>query len=303
VRAAFLSLLPTFLLILMGWGIRRRFRQFDSFWSPAETLTYYVFFPALLLESTAKVSLTGIPIGTMAMVLIGAILVVAALTLALRPALGISGPSFTSLFQGAIRPNTYIATAIVLALYGEPGVAILSVAMAFVIPAVNLLSTIVLVRFASAAAGWGTVVGQVIRNPLILSILLGVLLNESGIGLPDLLAPLVHILGQTALPIGLLAVGAGLDLEATRRQTKAIWASSALKLVAVPTATAAACWAAGIDGLSFNISVLYAVIPCSASSYILARQMGGDAELMAGIITATTLAAMASVPAVLILLG
>jgi malonate transporter and related proteins len=302
-RAAFLSLLPTFLLILVGWGIRRRFRAFDGFWSPAETLTYYLFFPALLLESTAKVSLNDIPVGTMAAVLIGAILVVSALTLALRPALGISGPAFTSLFQGAIRPNTYIATAIVLALYSAPGVAILSVAMAFVIPAVNLLSTIVLVRFASGAAGWGTVIGQVVRNPLILSILLGVALNESGIGLPDLLAPLVHILGQTALPIGLLAVGAGLDLEATRRQTKAIWASTALKLVAVPIATAAACRAAGIDGLSFEISVLYAVIPCSASAYILARQMGGDAELMAGIITATTLAAMISVPAVLILLG
>ena len=44
------------------------------------------------------------------------------------------------------------------------------------------------------------------------------------------------------------------------------------------------------------VAVLYNGLPTSASSYVLARQMGGDGKLMAGIITATTLAAALTLP-------
>jgi malonate transporter len=300
---ALVSLLPTFVLIVMGWLAKRLRLVADAFWEPAEKLTYFLFFPALLLESTATASLGSLPLLSMAAALIGSIVLTGLLVLLLKPALGLDGPAFTSVFQGAIRPNTYVAAAVILPLFGPPGVAVLSVALALLIPTVNVMSVLALVRYVAATASWRLAILQILRNPLILSIAAGALLNLSGIGLPKLAAPLVHVLGQVALPIGLLAVGAGLDLAATRAKSHAVWSATAVKLLAVPALTALACRLAAIDGLTFQVCVLYGAIPCSASSYILARQMGGDARLMAGIITATTLAAMAAVPAVLLLLA
>lgn len=299
-----MSLAPVFLLILLGWIAKRARLISDTVWEPAEAATYYVFFPALLLESTATASLAGLPVVPLIGALIGAILAVAGIVRLLKPYLGVNGPAYTSVLQGAVRPNTYVAIGIVLALFGQSGIAVLSVALAFVIPVVNTLSVIALVQNGSsgAEAGWGRTLSQIARNPLIVSILAGALLNWSGVGLPPVLGPLLHILGQAALPIGLLAVGAGLDLDAARAQAGTVWLTSGIKLLLLPFVTAAACLAFGIDGLALSVSVVYGCAPCSATSYVMARQMGGDPELMAGIITATTLGAAVAVPLALMAL-
>ena len=299
-----IAIAPIFALILMGWVARRQQLVPDAFWAPAEKLTYYVFFPALLAQSTATASLGGLPIVPMAAALIGAVLTVAALTLLVRPLASIGSAAFTSIFQGSIRPNTYIAIALVIALWGPDGLAVLSIALICVVPLVNLLSVLVLARAASGASAEGSnALKMIASNPIILGILLGVALKLSGIGLPPMIGPLMEILGRAALPVGLLAVGAGLDLTTLRGQMGSAALGTVVKLLVMPAVTVLACRFAGLDGLTFAVCVLYGAVPCSASSYVLARQMGGDAALMAGIITATTLAAMVTIPALLILLA
>ena len=68
-------------------------------------------------------------------------------------------------------------------------------------------------------------------------------------------------------------------------------ATCGLKLLMMPAATAAFCWAFGVEGLTAAAAVLFTSVPTSASSYVLARQLGGDAPLMAALITITTIAA------------
>ena len=103
------------------------------------------------------------------------------------------------------------------------------------------------------------------------------------------------------MPVGLLAVGAGLSLAAARRAWPQIGATCAAKLVAVPSVTLVLCLALGVEALAAVAAVLYNANPTAASSYVLAREMGGDAQLMAGIITATTLAASVTIPPALLL--
>jgi predicted permease len=299
-----MAIAPIFVLILMGGIARWRHLVPDAFWAPAEKLTYYLFFPALLAQSTATASLGGLPIVPMAAALIGAVLTVAALTLLVRPLTSIGSTAFTSVFQGSIRPNTYIAIALVIALWGPDGLAVLSIALICVVPLVNLLSVLILARASGGTGAEGSnALKMIASNPIILGILLGVALNLSGIGLPPTIGPLMEILGRAALPVGLLAVGAGLDLTALRGQMRSAVLGTAVKLLVMPAVTVLACRIAGLDGLTFAVCILYGAVPCSASSHVLARQMGGDAALMAGIITATTLAAMVTIPALLILLA
>jgi predicted permease len=73
--------------------------------------------------------------------------------------------------------------------------------------------------------------------------------------------------------------------------------AAALKLAVLPVLTLIFAHALGADALARNIAVLVASV--SASAYVMAREMGGDPVLMAGAITATTLAALATMPLVL----
>ena len=300
-----LALGPIFLLILLGHILRQRELVASTFWKPAETLTYYVFFPALLVVNTAKAELGDLDILPLAATLTFPILLISALMLRLSSRFDLSGPKFTSIFQGGIRPNTYVGIAAASALFGPPGLTLTAICIVFVVPLVNFLAVSIMVRFGdragTAAPGAKTVLIEVVHNPIILACALGGLLNISGVGLPPhIIGPLLEILSRAALPVGLLAVGAGLDFQAARASARAVGFSSTVKLILLPTLTFVSGYAFGVEGLTLTIALIYSSLPCSASSYVLARQMGGDAILMAGIITVTTLAAMVTIPTLLI---
>ncbi len=293
------ALAPVFLLILIGFGLRKTGLIALAYWTPAEKLTYYVFFPALLIANGARADLGGIEVGPMAAVLIGGVGLVALAAVALKGPLGLAGPTFTSLFQGSFRPNVYVGVAAVSALYGEAGLTLISVAIVILVPTVNLISVLALARHGAGNAGrrgWRRAVVQVISNPLIIACLVGALLNAAGLGLPPVVAPLLDILGRAALPVGLMAVGAGLSWAALRAAGRLVALTTVLKLGVLPLVTLALGRLLGLDGLTATVCLIYAALPGSASSYVLARQMGGDEKLIAGIITATTVAAAATMP-------
>lgn len=289
------ALFPVFLLIVMGYAFKRMRWVDDAFWAPAERMTYYLFFPALLIAAGVRADLGGAHVWPMALSLFAATLIIALATIALKPVLGLSDAAFTSFFQGAIRPNTYVGVAIALVMYGDAGVALLSIAILAVVPMVNLIAVTAMVKWGDAHADARTpqkAALEIARNPLVLACLIGFGLNALGLSLPPVIEPLFDILGRAALPVALLAVGAGLDIPDLKANASVAAKATALKLVALPALTWILASAQGVSGLPFQMAVLYACLSGSASSYVLARQMGGDAPLMAGIITATTLAAM-----------
>src|SRR5690606_24540649 len=142
------------------------------------------------------------------------ILTVAALALALRPLLArwfaMSGPRFTSVFQGAIRWNTFVALALGGELIGADGLALLAVAIVAMIPVLNVICVLVLTRYASGTApGWRKILIDLIKNPFIWSTSLGLFLNVTGLPLPGFVVSTLTMLGSAALPIGIVCVGAG----------------------------------------------------------------------------------------------
>jgi predicted permease len=297
---------PIFLLIVLGYWLRRERVAPDAFWAPAEWMTFHVFFPALLFRniSAADVGGTANVLALGAASLAG-VLAVALIVRGLRDRLGVDGPAYTSVFQGAMRPNVYLGIAVAFSLFGETGIALLSVCIAVLVPTVNLLGVIVLVRHAGTdqAATWRQSVRPVLKNPLIIACLAGGLMNGLDLSIPPVVDPLLDILGKAALPLALLAVGAGLDLGAVRRDAATVALISAFKIAFLPALTWTACVLLGVDGMARTIAVMYAALPGSGSAYVLARQMGGDAVLLAGSITATTIISAATLPLILRLLA
>ncbi|MCW2246890.1 putative permease [Azospirillum fermentarium] len=299
------ALAPTFLLILLGYLLRRSKMVPDSFWPPADRLTYYVFFPCLIVDELSKAHLDAATVLPMALSMALAVLAAGGLAVAAKRWTGLDGPAFTSVFQGSIRPNTYVGLASARALYGVPGLTLTAVGIAVVVPLVNVLSVAAMTRWGAGANGGGVraVLGGLVRNPLIIAALIGAFLAVSGIGPLPVAGSVVEILARAALPLGLLSVGAGLDLSAVRGAGAGVALAGFWKLLLAPVLTAAIGWALAVEPLALTIAVLFNALPCSASSYVLARQMGGDHRLMAAIITVQTLLAALTLPLVLVAFG
>ncbi len=210
------ALLPVFLLIVLGFVLKRSLMRLETQWHGLERLTYYVLFPALLIQTLVKADLSSVPVAGVGGALLLSALAMSLLCLGLRPLLsrlGIDGPAFTSIFQGATRWQTYVALAVSGNLHGEIGLALASVAMVAIIPLVNVFSVAVF-----------------------------------------------------------------------------------LKLILMPVlAIALALWF-GLSGSNLSIVAACSAVPASSSAYVLARQMGGDAPLLAQIITLQTILAAITMP-------
>ncbi|MBS1221277.1 MAG: transporter [Proteobacteria bacterium] len=290
---------PIFALILLGLGLRRSGFPGDGFWPAAERFTYFLLFPALLVHRLALSRLGDYAVGPVAVVIVALLLGMTALVCVLRPWLKVDGPAFTSVYQGVIRFNTYVGLAVVLAVFQADGGTVAALVMAIMIPLINVLCVLVLTVHAGGSATMAGVARGLLTNPLILGCLTGIGLNLSGIGLPWGSAAVLEILARAALPLGLLAVGAGLRLEGLARPGL-LAAASALKLVALPALAAGLCWVMQPGRLETAVLVTFAALPGAPTAYILARQMGGDVPLIAAIVTVETAAALVTLPAVLV---
>ena len=301
------ALLPVFLLIVLGFVLKRSLLRLETQWHGLERLTYYVLFPVLLIQTLVKADLASVPVAGVGGALLLSALLMSLLCLGLRPLLArcaVDGPAFTSIFQGATRWQTYVALAVSVNLYGDTGLALASVAMVAIIPLVNVLSVSVLAHYASPEKqSVRAILMTVVRNPLIWACAIGLALNILHLPLPRIWHEVADALGRSSLAIGLLVTGAGLQLAGVFRPSLAAGVAVFLKLALMPVlAIALALWF-GLSGSNLAIVAVCSAVPASSSAYVLARQMGGDAPLLAQIITLQTILAAITMPIVIALVA
>ncbi|MGL4243113.1 MAG: AEC family transporter [Beijerinckiaceae bacterium] len=278
----------------------------EADWRGVERVTYYVFIPAIMIYTLSQSDLSQAPVGRVALVLILPVVVVAAAILTVRRWLekaGVDGPAFTSIYQGAVRWNSFVALGLAGALYGKEGLAYCAVAFAVLIPFANFTSMAVLGRYGAQRKPFEPLpfLVTLLRNPFIWSTIVGLALQISGLPLPKMAVSYVDILGKAALAGGLLMVGAGLDLKTLQRPGPGFAAAAVLKLVALPVMAGMLGMWLGLTGAALAVPMIAAAVPTAAASYILARKFGGDAPLMAAIITGQTIIAAFTLPVMLVL--
>lgn len=295
---------PLFLLILLGAVLGWRRLPSADFWPAMERLIYFLLFPAMLVATLATADVSQVPVVRVAIALLGGIGGFAALLWLFKKRLALPAPAFTSVFQGALRFNTYVGVAGAAALHGQAGATVAAVAVALMVPTINVLCVASFIAAGTLGpSSLSKSLAALTRNPLILACLAGIALNLSGIGLPGWSERAVGLLGRAALPLGLVAVGVALRPRALLRVDRSVWTANLIKLVLMPTLVLVLAILTGLDPVSRDVALLFAALPTATSAYILARQLGGDAELMAALITGQTLLAMLSLPLWLSLTG
>ncbi|MGZ3410573.1 MAG: AEC family transporter [Xanthobacteraceae bacterium] len=299
--AVFAALLPVFMLIVTGVLSRRYLVTDPGHWVGLERLVYYVLFPALLIDTLWHADLTRVPIAQVGGALLAAVLIMSVLCLLLRPLLtkwlSLDGPAFTSLFQGATRWQTFIGLAVSGSLYGEFGLALASVAAVAMIPVLNVINVWVLAQYAAPTAPrWRDVLLAMAKNPFIWSCVIGIALNLVHVPLPTILHIYADALGRAALALGLLLVGAGLQVKGLMRPAAATWVAAFLKLALMPAIAISLGLALGASGTPLAVIACCAAVPTAFNAYVLARLMGGDTELLAEILTVQTVLAAITMP-------
>ena len=300
--AAFETLLPVFLLIVIGFGVRKAGIVPKADWRGIELVAFWVFMPALVGQTLLEADLKSLPLGGITGTMFLTALTMAAVVLALRLPLmrgfGISGPSYTSIFQASTRWNGFVALPVVGKLYGSPGIAIVAVAMAVLVPVINVINITVLATWASdrRPPAWRIAL-TVLRNPFIWGSALGIGVNLSGIAIYEPLMKTMSLLGAAALGLGLVMVGAGLREEEALSPSPAMWAGTLLRLFITPVVMAGWALFFGLSGMAFVTVIICGAVPTAMNGYVLARQMGGDAPLYAATVTVQTALSFLTLPA------
>lgn len=302
----FESILPIFLIVVLGVLLKRSPLINQSLWDGLEQLGYYVLFPSLLFLTLAKADFAALETGTVSLAGLCSVFVMTALTLGLWPVvnrLGVGGPAFTSIFQTATRWNGFMALAIAEKFSGLSGMTVVALVMASIIIPLNFLNVGVMIWFSGGNRDIRTFALRIVSNPIILGAALGVLVNIAGIPLYEPVLVAVDLIARSSLGLGLVMVGAGLRIADALKPHPSVLLACLLKLIVFPAVMIAIALLFGIGGQAFVILALCAAVPTAMNGYLLAKQMGGDAPLYAAVATVQTAAAFFTIPAVLFVAG
>ena len=299
------ALIPVLALIVIGFVIQRSAFLPPTFWPGAEKLTYFLLMPATLIHSLAGKQIGDLPWVKVLVTVEGAVLASALLVLVwwlFNRRMG--GPVLTSLFQGGVRFNTFVALALAENLYGRDGLFLAAMGAGFMIILINVLC----VSLFSLAVNRGDGIDvkrllmDLVRNPLIIACVIGVTVNASGIKLPVAIDGILALGGKAAFPVGLMAVGAAYRAGNLILHWRPLMVSSAIQFLCKPLIAWGLATSMGLSGIALNVTVLLFSVPTAPSAYILSRQMGGDHDSMAAIITVQTCLSFFTLPVTIWLL-
>ncbi|ABV84725.1 AEC family transporter [Rickettsia massiliae] len=306
----FCSTLPIFLITLLGSIIKNKWLTSEEFWRGIEKLSYFVLFPAMLFNyvSTADLSVASIS-KLVAALIISTILVSIALII-YQKKYNIDKVQFTSIFQGSIRYNSYIFFGVSSPLLGPSGLSIVAVISSYMIIFTNILSVMIFAYYIPNKSVTNTIrtsfvlmMKLIVRNPLIIASLVGFVFNYSNLELHLGLKKTLDSLSNAALAIGMLNVGAGLNFTIRQELLHNVMLTSFVKLVAFPLVSVVVLWLMSIDGLDRSVGILYSCLPCASTAYVLSRQLDGDPDSMASIITFTTFFSVVTISIIMYIMG
>lgn len=294
----FTTILPIFVLLMLGYIAKQSGFLPSDFWPSVEKASYYVLLPALLVLNLSQAQINWSETIRLIVGITLVPIVASLVSFPFKAFLSLNPADYTSFFQGVIRFSTYIGLAI-SAVFPAPAPTLGALVLAVMIPVVNILCVLVFTLFVQKQLKTEVLLKSLATNPLVVACIIGIVLNLFPWKLPAVAIDVLKQLGQMALPTGLLAVGAGLNLAALRGLHAPFFWSSALKLLVVPLLAWGIAFVLGLGAMASSILIVFAALPTAPSAYILARQLGGNAELMAGMITGQTLLALFTLPLVL----
>ena len=290
---AFTTVFPIFAIIVLGWVARRRGFITEQFLEPANRLVYYLALPALIFNSIARTNFhEQFEAKVLVLTLAAAALVYLLADLLARSA-KMTPTRIGAFVQCSGHGNLgYIGLPIALYYLGQEGLAKAGIICGFLMILQNFLSVVSLQihgRGGVAALSGSDLLGKLLGNPVIVGAMAGIVASALSLPLPKVLLRCFDILGGLAPPTALLLIGASLSLQLFRTYR-------------LPTIVAVSCKLLVLPGLGLLFFILFEVrsvdylpaiillsSPTATVAYVMAREMGGEADFSVAAISVSTL--------------
>jgi predicted permease len=287
------TIIPIFAVIILGWFARRKGFIPQEFLEPANRLVFYLAIPAMIFREISRASLkTRFNIKVLVITLV-ALLIVFAISWGAGFIHRLRRNRMGSYIQTACHGNLgYIGLAVAYYYLGTEGLVRASIIAGFVMILQNFLSVVALQLYSDSMETKGdglVMVWKILGNPVIVSAMAGILFSLAEIPIPTVIDRSLNILSELALPLALLIIGASLTFELMRLSIGAIFSSSALKLVLLPSAGFALYRLFGIAPNDYLPGLILLASPTATVSYVMAKEMGGDSDFAVAAISTSTL--------------
>ena len=285
------------LVMLLGYGLSKKLLTDSLFWQGISKLSYWVLFPVLIVRTLAHATIdTGLLLPLFTIFTVALILILVYCVLVAR-LLGLDGASTAALTQGGMRHNGFIGLAVLVDIFGLPGQELGALIIAMLLPSTNILSVLsvsFLVRKNQPQQQFLStlILKELLRNPMLVGVAIGLLLNVLSISIPTILDQSMDLVSRAALPLLLLSVGASLKMSSLRGRWLPLMAALSAKLLVFPVLFLGGAWWFNLSPLVTVCVVVFGALPTAVSAYPFIQQMGGNAKLMADIITLQTLASL-----------
>ena len=301
----FLLVSPVFLLIILGNFLRRIKVPDVSFWEINDKLCYWVLIPALLFHYISQINLSSEMLYSYSVIIYVGFFIAILTVLILGKLLGYPPERWTSILQGAVRQNAFIALAITGSLFGDEGLKIASIFMLIYVPSINIIIvTTMVMNFGQSKNNASknefiTVFIELSKNPFILAMIAGLIFSIAQSEKLKVIIDTSGLLGSAALPIMLLTIGAKIKVRDLALTITPIIISNFLKLLALPLIAFFVANYLGLSEIEVIVAVIFAAVPTAVSSHTLARQFGADDQLMTSIITTQVILSFITIPLLL----
>lgn len=217
----------------------------------------------------------------------------------------IKSPKDKSAFiQGAFRGNyAIIGLALISNLFGDDALGKATLILAFLLPLYNVLAVIVLiVPKHSGKVNFKSIVLEILFNPLILAVIVGLPFSYFKIKIPDMFLSTGNFLADLALPLALIGIGGSLNTENLKRASDLAFISSAIKIIIIPLILTIGALLLGYKNDDLGIMFIVFACPTAIASFVMADAMGANSKLAGNIIMITTLGSVFTISLGILLL-
>ena len=301
----FLLLSPVFFLIILGNILRRIGVPDISFWDVSDKLVYWVLAPSLLFHFISQINLSSEMLYSYAAVILSGIFFVTTVVIILAKLFRYSPATWTSILQGAVRHNAFIALAIAGSIFGDEGLAIATVFMLIYVPSINIIVITIMISSLDqpgktrSKKNISNIFVELIKNPFVLAMIAGVFFSMIESDKLVVIVEISDLLGSAALPIILLTIGAKIKIRNLSLVITPIAISNFFKLIIFPLIAYFVSKFMGLSQIEVIIAVVFASVPTAAMSHTFAKQFGGDAQLMTSIVTTQVVLSFITIPVIL----
>ena len=284
------AVVSIFVMMAVGYGAKRLLQLDKDSVRRFNSLVFHTLLPLMQFNNVYKSNIRGGVnlrcLGLALSVLLALFLLTWLLVKRIEPANDQRGV----MIQASFRSNfLLLGMPLIQELCLGANLATVSVMLAIVVPCFNVLAVVTLETFSRKQIDGKKILLGIVKNPLIIASAAGILLNLSGLSLPECLANPISQMGASASPVALLLLGAQFEFHDVRRHRRNLAVCTVLRLVVFPGVALPLAALAGLRGPEFAVLISMFATPTAVASFSMAAQMGGNPELAASAVTMTTL--------------